>query len=93
LPEKLSGLNGSPESCAARFSSVIVLPLRPGTFTDSGRYIATGSSSFISPRSTMSISSKAVNVLVVEPISKSVPPSTGLSVPLSSFPATRSLLP
>ena len=73
---KLAGMRGSPERCVARSSSVMCFPPRDGTFTPWGRHLATGSSRLTTPRLTMSASSVVVNVLVTEPISKTLSPST-----------------
>ena len=70
---------------------MISLPLRVGILTDAGKYFATGSSSFISPRSTMSCNNSAVNVFVMEPISNSVSPFTSRSVLVRKKPFEISL--
>jgi hypothetical protein len=41
---------------------------RSGILTPAGRYFDAGSSTFTSPRSTMSASSRPVNTFVTEPI-------------------------
>ena len=75
-------MRGRPECCVARFSSVIVLPLRDGTCTDAGRYFATGSSRRTEPSRTIDARMVAVNVLVTEPISNTVRSSSGTALPV-----------
>ena len=74
---KLVGRRGSPEDCVARSTSVICLPFLCGTCTDAGRYFAIGSDRLTSPRFTMSARIVLVKTLVIEPISKTVLPSSG----------------
>src|SRR6266576_1351193 len=88
-------MRGSPETCVARSSSVICLPFRAGMWTDLGRNFATGSSSFTSPRATMSASSDAVKTFVMDPISNTrsaaTPTATTRLPPASSRPTTMPL--
>jgi hypothetical protein len=70
-----------------------LLSSNAGIFTAGGKYFATGSSSFTSPRRAMSHASSAVKTLVQEPISKTVSPSAFASVPLSSFPMLNTRVP
>jgi hypothetical protein len=60
----------------ARSSSIISFPSYAGTFTEGGRYFATGSLIATSPRSTMAVRISAVNTLVIEAISNAVSPSS-----------------
>ena len=65
---------------------MIARPPRSGILTSGGRYFATGSLSATSPRRTASASSSEVNTFVIEPISKTVSPSSGLVSPLARLP-------
>ena len=78
LETRLVGRNGKPDVCVAKSTKVICLPPRSGSFTFfTSKYFAAGSSNLTSPRCAMSAKSRAVNTLVMEPISNTVSPLTG----------------
>ncbi len=59
---------------------------RSGTLTLAGRYFEIGSVSAISPRCTASVSKSDVNTLLIEPISKSVSPLSGIGAFVDARP-------
>ncbi len=72
---------GQSRQIAAESSRVISLLLPLGRWTDLGRNYATGSSSFIWRRSTISCNNSTVNVLVMDPIPKTVSPFVEAQTP------------
>jgi hypothetical protein len=66
-----------PTQCWTRFRTVTWREAARSATAKSGRYRRTGASRSTLPRSTNCISAVPVKVLVVEPIRKSVSPSTG----------------
>jgi len=72
--ERFDGQKGNPDVWVARSANVIVRPLLEPIVTVAGKYFATGSVNFTSPRRAISASRADVNTLVTEPISKTVSP-------------------
>ena len=81
----LPGMRGKPELCVDRSCSVIARP-RSGTLTLAGRYFEIGSVSATSPRCTAWASRSDVNTLLIEPISKSVSPLSGVDAFVEARP-------
>src|SRR5438093_7690217 len=86
-------MRGKPELCVESSASVILRPLRSGILTAAGRYFDTGSVTATSPRRAMSMSSRDVNTLVIEPISKTVSPSRRRLLSLARLPYATTLRP